>query len=87
MYLILVYDINVERTTKILKLCRKYLNHIQNSVFEGEITESNFSEFKLKINEIIDKTQDSIIIFRLWDNKYYKKEIIGFEKNSCENLI
>ena len=43
MYVILVYDIGEKRVGKMLKLCRRYLSWIQNSVFEGEI-----SEVKLK---------------------------------------
>ena len=39
MYIILVYDIGEKRVAKMLKLCRRYLNWIQNSVFEGEITD------------------------------------------------
>ena len=38
MYVIVVYDIGEKRVAKMLKLCRQYLNWIQNSVFEGEIT-------------------------------------------------
>ena len=42
MYVILVYDIKLDQKgPKILnhtfKICKKYLTHIQNSVFEGEI--------------------------------------------------
>ena len=40
MYVILVYDFGEKRVNKMLKLCRKYLNWIQNSVFEGEISEA-----------------------------------------------
>ena len=48
MYVILVYDMEEKRVGKMLKLCRKYLNWIQNSVFEGEITEVKLKELKLK---------------------------------------
>ena len=44
MYVILVYDCGEKRVGKMLKLCRKYLNWIQNSVFEGEITEVKLKE-------------------------------------------
>ena len=40
MYVILIYDVNVKRVGKMLKLCRQYLCWIQNSVFEGEISEA-----------------------------------------------
>ena len=37
MYVLLVYDVEEKRVVKALKLCRQYLNWIQNSVFEGEL--------------------------------------------------
>ena len=44
MYIILVYDCGEKRVAKMLKLCRQYLNWIQNSVFEGEISEVKLQE-------------------------------------------
>ncbi len=38
MYIILVYDVNKRRVSKVRKVCVKYLHHVQNSVFEGNIT-------------------------------------------------
>ena len=38
MYIILVYDVNKRRVSKVRKVCAKYLHHVQNSVFEGNIT-------------------------------------------------
>ena len=35
MFVVLVYDVKQERVGKVLKICRKYLTHVQNSVFEG----------------------------------------------------
>ena len=37
MFIIVVYDICEDRVVRILKICRKYLNWVQNC-FEGEIT-------------------------------------------------
>jgi CRISPR-associated protein Cas2 len=54
MYVILVYDIGEKRVGKMLKLCRQYLNWIQNSVFEGEITEVKLTELKAKAKKIMD---------------------------------
>jgi len=55
MYVILVYDVNEKRVAKMLKLCRRYLNWIQNSVFEGEITE-------VKLKELIIVSFDKLLI-------------------------
>ncbi|NQN66905.1 CRISPR-associated endonuclease Cas2 [Streptococcus suis] len=40
MFVILVYDVNVKRTAKVLKTVRPYLSHLQRSVFEGETEDS-----------------------------------------------
>ena len=35
MYVLIIYDINVERINKVYKFLKTYLNWVQNSVFEG----------------------------------------------------
>jgi CRISPR/Cas system-associated endoribonuclease Cas2 len=42
----MVYDINEKRVNKVLKIARKYLTWVQNSVLEGEITEAKFLKLK-----------------------------------------
>ena len=86
MYIILVYDIGEKRVGKMLKLCRKYLNWIQNSVFEGEITEVKLEELKIKASKIRAE-MDSVIIFKSRQERWLDKEIIGFEKKSLENIL
>ena len=58
MYIIAMYDVNEKRVGKMLKLLRKYLNWIQNSVFEGEITEVKLLELKHKAMLIMDEETD-----------------------------
>jgi CRISPR-associated protein Cas2 len=87
MYIILVYDCGEKRVGKMLKLCRKYLNWIQNSVFEGEITEVKLKELKLRAEEIMEKAEDSLIIFSSRDEKWLDKEIIGKERSSTDNFL
>ncbi len=86
-YVILVYDINVERLGKVLKTCRVYLNWVQNSVFEGEITEANLRRLKEMLREIIDEDEDSILIYRLPSEKFLKKEVLGREKAPTDFII
>lgn len=87
MYIILVYDVGQKRVGKMLKLCRKYLNWIQNSVFEGEITESRLLELKYSALDIMDTDNDSVIIFRTRQEKWLEKEIIGQEKQEIGNFL
>ena len=63
MYVILIYDVAEKRVGKILKLCRQYLCWIQNSVIEGELLEVKLRELWYKIRSLIDKKEDSVIIF------------------------
>lgn len=87
MYIILVYDIGEKRVGKMLKLVRQYLNWIQNSVFEGELSEVKLKELKYKAEAIMDKQTDSLIIFTTRDEKWLEKEIVGKEKNELTTLL
>ena len=86
MYVILVYDINQTRVGKALKICRKYLIHIQKSVFEGNITEATLKALKEELGHLIDVQIDSVIIYHLDSVKYTKKEQIGIVQ-STSNII
>lgn len=87
MYVILVYDIGERRVQKMLKLCRMYLNWIQNSVFEGEISEVRLKELKYKAMKIMNPEEDSLIIFTGREDRRMKKEIVGKEKESTDEFL
>lgn len=70
-----------------LKLCRKYLNWIQNSVFEGEITAVKLQELKYKAKIIMDEETDSLIIFSSRNEKWLEKEIVGKERSKLDNFL
>ena len=87
MYVILVYDCGEKRVGKMLKLYRKYLNWIQNSVFEGKISEVKLKELTLKAEKIMDSDEDSLIIFSSRQEKWLEKQIIGKERSSIDNFL
>mgnify|MGYP000962510185 CR=1 FL=1 len=87
MYAIIVYDIKVERVNKVKGFLRKHLNWIQNSVFEGDLTEMGLRQLKRELEHIIDKDEDSIIIYKFGTLKYSSREILGREKNSTSMEI
>ena len=87
MYYILVYDIGEKRVQKIHKLLKRYLNWVQNSVFEGELTDGKFEAMKIDLKERMRADEDSIIIYKLGSLKYTEREIIGVEKNLTDNLL
>lgn len=87
MYVILVYDIDEKRVGKMLKLCRRYLNWIQNSVFEGELTDVKLKELIIEAKKIMIQEKDSIIVFKSRQEKWLEKMIVGQEKNKLDNII
>lgn len=87
MYVILVYDVGVKRVAKMLKLCRQYLNWVQNSVLEGELSEAKLRELKAKISRIIEYGEDSVIIFTNKLGYYMNREIMGKERMSTDNFL
>ena len=87
MYLIMVYDVNVDRVNKVLKIARKYLNWIQNSVLEGDISNARFTKLKLELSEVIDPEEDSIVFYIMRTTRYTKREIMGVEKGEEEMII
>jgi CRISPR-associated protein Cas2 len=87
MYVILVYDISEKRVGKMLKLCRQYLNWIQNSVFEGELSEVKLKELIIKAKGIMDTSQDSLIIFKARQEQWLEKQIVGVERSGLEHIL
>jgi len=87
MYLIIVYDAGPKKGTKLLKYLRRHLLWVQNSVFEGEVTESEFEAMKKEIKEIINLKKDSIIYYTLGSKDYLDRGIIGIEKNDLDSFI
>ena len=82
MYIVLVYDVSQEengarRWSRIFKICKKYLTHIQNSVFEGELSNGQLAQLQKELKEYIDKELDSVIIFKSRQEKWLDKEFWG----------
>lgn len=87
MYVIAVYDVAAERTAKMLRLCRKYLHWIQNSVFEGELSELQLQQLISEAKEIMDENYDSFILFKSRHTHYMDKQLIGKTLNDAGQFL
>ncbi|MCX7757925.1 MAG: CRISPR-associated endonuclease Cas2 [candidate division WOR-3 bacterium] len=87
MFIIMVYDVNIKRVFRVLKIGRQFLNWVQNSVLEGEITQANFEKLKIKLNKVINKEEDSIVFYTLRTTEYLRKENLGKVKSEPDNII
>ena len=88
MFVILYYDVGQKRCAKMLKTCRKYLQWVQNSVFEGEISIANLEKLSYEIGEIIKAQEgDSVIIYKFRTKRYTERVAYGIDKKDDLNFI
>lgn len=85
--MILVYDFGEKRVGKALKISRKYLSWVQNSVLEGEISKSNYEKLKLELQHLMDPDEDSIIFYTFRTQKYSKREELGLKKGGDDFIL
>ena len=76
MYVVLVYDMEAERTQRMLKLGRRYLTHVQNSVLEGEISEGDLQELSNEIEDLL-KPHESVILYELSSDSLLNRTVYG----------
>lgn len=93
MYIVLVYDINLEEKAgqKVLrncfKICKKYLHHIQNSVFEGEVTKAQLESLKLELKQYVRKEVDSVIVFKTRVDRWLEKDFWAKVEDQTSNFL
>ena len=87
MYVVIVYDVEQSRVAKVCQYLRRWLHWVQNSAFEGELTESQLKRIKTDLLNLIDPEYDSIYIYRLPHQKFVKKEVLGIEKAMVETFL
>lgn len=86
-YVILVYDMGVERVGKACKWCRRHLTWIQNSVFEGELTVSQIEKLKAGLAKIMVEDEDSALLYIMRDANWIEREFMGVVKNDVTNML
>jgi len=81
MFVIVTYDVGEKRVNKIRKKLKEYLFWTQNSVFEGEISESKLRKCMYEVNKVIDIEYDSVYIYKVVNPKNINKQIYGRDLN------
>ena len=92
MYIVLVYDVSKDengqkRWSHIFKICKKYLTHIQNSVFEGEISTVQLEKLRGELTQHVNTNLDSVILFKSRSEKWLDKEFWGKEDDLTSFII
>ena len=87
MFLIIVYDINAKRVSKVCNFLKRFLNRVQNSVFEGEVSELQLRRIKKGVNDIIVLDEDSVRYYYVRTESMIIIENVGLDNNAfCQIL-
>ena len=86
MYVVMVYDLEADRTQKALKIGRRYLTHVQNSVLEGEISEGDLSKLKNEIDDLL-KAGESTIIYELSSDTLIDRTVYGEDPTEDQRFL
>ena len=86
MYIVMVYDLEAERTQKALKIGRRYLTHVQNSVLEGEISEGDLAQLKNEIDDLL-KPGESTIIYELSSDSLLNRTVYGQDPTDDQRFL
>lgn len=70
-----------KRLRKISKECQNYGQRVQNSVFEICVDYATFLKVKDRLLKIIDKSQDSLRIYRLGNHWQNRVEHFGIKES------
>lgn len=85
MYVVCVYDVNEKTCVKVMKVLRRYLFHVQNSVFEGTLTPKQFKNLKYELKKITTQ-EDSILFYISYNEKQIYKDELQ-EKSIVPNIL
>ncbi len=83
----MVYDIEVDRVTKVMKIARQYLEHVQNSVFEGELTPAQLRGLQTAVRTVIEPDHDSVRYYVLRSTSYMQIVQEGMPRRETGNML
>lgn len=87
MYIVVVYDVNVDRVDKVRKFLKTHLDWVQNSVLEGNVTKAELRRIKEGLKDIIETDVDSVLVYSVSTEKYMNREQLGTSKGVTTNII
>ena len=83
MYVLVTYDVassetgGAKRLRRVAKICTRYGQRVQLSVFECLVEPAQFARLKHELTQVIDKDRDSLRFYNLGKNWQSRVEHIG----------
>jgi len=85
-YVVVVYDMEADRTHKMLKFLRRYLTHVQNSVLEGDVTAGDLEKIRSEVDEML-KPGESTIIYQISSEKLVDRSVFGDDPAADDQFL
>lgn len=90
MLIVTAYDIAItspggeRRLSKVAKLCSRYGQRVQNSVFECVIDATQFKQLQVEMNKLINSDLDSIRYYNL--GNHYETRVTHIGAKEVQNI-
>lgn len=86
MFVVAVYDVVSERNPRVLRHCRKFLHHVQNSVFEGRLSEAQLREFRGGLSQVLGEG-DRVALYLVPSASSVERVLLGEQAVSGDTVI
>jgi len=85
-YVVVVYDMQADRTHLLLNFLRQYLTHVQNSVFEGGVTEGDLETIESRLDSLLEP-DESTIIYEVSSEKLLNRSVFGEDPTEDQRFL
>lgn len=86
MFVILVYDVAVKRVRKVHHLVRRYLTPVQQSVFEGRLSDRTLRALQADLKDLLVPDEDGVVIYLFESLKFSHRLVLGRHDENPEIL-
>ena len=87
MHAIIIYDVDQRRVRRVCKFLRQHLTWVQNSAFEGELSESRLARIRSALARLIDPALDSIYIYTVANPAWLRRDVLGQQRGLTGQII
>ena len=84
-YVFVFYDVDEKRIQKVYKICCRYFEHFQESVFRGQTSQGKILSFENEIQKVI-KENDTVTVISMENTKVFREKTLG-KKNQAGSLF
>jgi len=72
---------------RIFKTCKQFMHHVQNSVFEGELTKGELMQLRTNLKVHIRSDLDSFIVYQVSSEKQLTRNFWGLQEDKTDTFL